>query len=53
VLQVLEHRQGAVDRLVRRAAVEAGDEADAAGVVLEARVVEAHGFHDPRLSPVL
>ena len=49
MLEVLEHGQGAGDRLVRRAAVEPRDEADAAGVVLEPRVVEALGFHDAAL----
>ena len=47
MLEVLEHGQGAGDRLVRRAAVEPRDEADAAGVVLEPRVVEAAGFMTP------
>ena len=40
MLEVLEHGQGAGDRLVRRARVEPRDEADAAGVVLEPWVVE-------------
>jgi hypothetical protein len=39
VLEVLERDDRALDRLVRRIAVEAGDHGDAAGVVLIAGVV--------------
>ena len=41
VLEVAERDHRALDRLVRRDAVQPGDERDAAGVVLERRVVEA------------
>jgi hypothetical protein len=45
VLEVGERREGAPDRLVASDAVEAGDERDAAGVVLVHRVVEALRLH--------
>ena len=39
--QVLEHGEAVLDDLVRLHALHVGDEADAAGVVLVARIVEA------------
>ena len=45
VLEVGERRRGPHERLVARDPVEAGDERDAAGVVLVRRVVEADGSH--------
>ena len=44
VLEVVEHVQRARDRLVLLLARQVGDRADAAAVVLEARVVEASGL---------
>ena len=41
--QVDEHLEGLPDDRVRAAALDVDDEADAAGVVLVARVVEASG----------
>ena len=51
VLQVRERRERPLERLVARRPVEARDEGDAAGVVLERRVVEPDCLH-PGLSPV-
>ena len=45
VLEVAERGQRADDRLVAGSPVEAGDERDAAGVVLVGRVVEADSLH--------
>ena len=45
VLEVGERRRGADERLVTRHAVQAGDERDAARVVLVRRVVEADCLH--------
>ncbi len=42
--EVLEHGQTVLDDLVRLHALHLGDEADAAGIVLVARIVEALGF---------
>ena len=39
--QVLEHEEAVLDDLVRLDALHLGDEADAAGIVLVARIVEA------------
>jgi hypothetical protein len=40
VLEILERGQRAIDGLVRLRAVEAGDERNAAGIVLEGSVVQ-------------
>ena len=43
VLEVVEHGEGLAQRLVRAPVREIGDGADATGIVLEVRVVEARG----------
>ena len=48
VLEVLQRHDRALDRLVRRLAVEPRDEGDAAGVVLVAWVVKANRLGRPR-----
>ena len=45
--QALEHGEAAVDDAVVRPAVQVCDHADAAGVVLVCRVVEANGHRRP------
>ena len=44
VLEVLEHLERLADDVVRRAALDVDDEADAAGVVLVRRIVQTFGF---------